>query len=341
MTALIELYANNAYSTLGSPITSTSQTAITVSSGSSFPSPTGNQFFRMTITSATSPNTVIEIVYVTARSGNNMTVLRGQEGTTATTWVTGSLVANEATKGTYNQFLQSSIGVDTGAVNAYVVATPQHETSYYMGMPCTFYTSNSNTSAAPTLNLNGLGASYIKNANGSPLISSQLPANAPISVQYNTDDTSWRLVSPLGVPTSLTAYRALVSDSVGRVTNASTTSTQINYLSNWIQAMTESNAANGWIKMPTGLILQWGTYLTSLNPQPITFPIPFPNAAFQGWAIEANAYGDTWGAGKPDVSATGNLTTTGMNVYTLAWNSSTKDWYWPSSFSTYWLAIGY
>jgi len=341
MTALIELYANNAYSTLGSPVSSSGQTTITVTNGAVFPSPTGNQFFRITVTLASAPNTVIEIMYCTSRTGNNLTVMRGQEGTTAITWVTGSLCANEATAGTYNQFMQPYVGVDTGVVDAYVVSTQQHQTAYYTGMPCTFYTLNANTSAAPTLNLNGLGASYIKNANGSPLTSGQLPANAPISVQYNTDDTSWRLVSPLGLPTNLTVLKAVVTDSVGRISTADPSVTQINYLSNWIQAMTGSNTANGWIKMPTGLILQWGTYVTSLNPQPITFPIPFPNAAFQAWAIEANAYGDTWGANKPDVSATGSLTTTGMDVYTLAWNASTKEWYWPVSFSTYWFAIGF
>lgn len=341
MTALIELYANNAYSTLGSPITSSGQTTITVTNGAKFPSPTGNQFFRITVTLATAPNTVIEIMYCTSRTGNNLTVSRGQEGTTATTWVTGSLCANEATKGTYNQFMQPYVGIDSGSINAYVVATPQHETAYYTGMPCTFYTLNASTSTTPTLNLNGLGAATIKNANGGALTSGQLPANAPISVQYNADDSSWRLLSPLGVPTGLTALKAVVTDSVGRIATADPSVTQINYLSNWIQSMTGTNAETGWIRMPTGLVIQWGKYLTSLNPQPITFPIEFPNAAFQAWAIEANAYGATWGAGRPDVSATGNLTTTGMDVYTLAWNPTTKEWYWPANFNTYWFAIGF
>lgn len=342
MTALIELYANNAYSTLGSPITSTSQTSITVSSGTSFPSPTGNQFFRMTITSAASPNTVIEIVYVTSRSGNSMTVLRGQEGTTATTWVTGSLVANEATKGTYNQFLQSSIGVDTGAVNAYVVATPQHETAYYMGMPCTFYTSNASTSTAPTLNLNGLGAAAIKNANGVALVSGQIPANTPVSVQYDTTDSSWRLTSPLGVPTGLTINRALVSDSVGRVASATTTSTQVNYLSNWIQAITGSNTGNGYIQMSNGLLIQWGNYVTSTNPaQTVYFPIPFPNGPLSGFAAEGNAQSSNWGSGYPSMSAVSNGTWTAsqMQVFTLKWNGSS--WVGLNGLGVYWLVIGY
>lgn len=341
MTALIELYANNAYSTLGSPIASSGQTSISVTSGSVFPSPTGNQFFRITVTLAASPNTVIEIMYCTARSGNNLTVMRGQEGTTATTWISGSLVGNEATKGSYNQFLQSPVGVDTGAVNAYVVDTAQHETSYYTGMPCTFYTLNASTSTTPTLNLNGLGAATIKNANGGALVTGQLPANAPISVQYNSNDSSWRLVSPLGLPTGLSSYKAVVTDSVGRIATADPTVTQVNYLSNWIQALTGTNSANGWIQMPNGFIMQWGTYATSTNPQTIVFPIEFPNAVFQAFASEGNANAGTWGLGYPNVSAVGDLSTTGMSVYTLAWDNATKSWYWPATFITFWLAIGF
>lgn len=299
MTALIELYANNAYSTLGSPVSSSGQTTITVTNGAVFPSPTGNQFFRITVTLVSAPNTVIEIMYCTSRTGNNLTVMRGQEGTTATTWVTGSLCANEATKGTYNQFMQPYVGVDTGSVNAYVVATQQHETAYYTGMPCTFYTLNANTSQAPTLNLNGLGASYIKNANGSPLTSGQLPANAPISVQYNTDDTSWRLVSPLGLPTSLTPLKAVVTDSLGRIANADPSVAQINFLSNWLNSIQQDMNNPGYLIQPQGMFFQFGTGTASTAGTDFTFAVPFPNAMQYAFATVLTASSASLSANGP------------------------------------------
>jgi len=198
MTALIELYANNAQSTLASSITA-SQTTITVSSGtgSKFPSPaSGTQFFRIALTAAASPDTVIEVVYCTSRSGDVLTVVRGQEGTTASSWSVLDLIANVATAGTYSQFLQPYFGTDTGLVNAYVVNTPQAASAYYLGMPVSFATTHTSTTTTPTLNLNGLGAATIKNADGSALQVGQIVANTVLDLNYNTSDSSWRLQSP-------------------------------------------------------------------------------------------------------------------------------------------------
>ena len=273
MTALIELYANNAYSTLGSPITSSSQTSITVTNGSVFPSPTGNQFFRLTITLAATPNTSIEIVWVTARSGNTLTVMRGQEGTSATTWIVGSLVGNEATKGTYNQFVQPYTGIDVGATNAYVVNTPQHETSYYTGMPCTFYTSNTNTVTAPTLNLNGIGAATIKNFAGGALIAGQVQANTPISLLYSEHFNAWLMQTAIAMPNGFSPLLAMVSSASGGLATTITTDTEIGYVHNvtspiQTQLNNKTNYSDfnnnatttGYQYLANGIIIQWYTY---------------------------------------------------------------------------------
>ena len=344
MTATIELYANNAYSTIAATLSS-SATSMTVatSTGSRFPSPTGNQFFRLTLTSHSSPNTIFEIVYVTARSGDVLTITRGQEGSTAQSWAISDLCGNVPTAGMLNQFQQPSVGIDTGSVNAYVVSTPQHETSYYTGMPLTFYTLHANTTTAPTLNLNGLGASTIKNADGSALLSGQLQANVPISVAYNTNDSSWRLVSPLGLPTGLTPSRAVGTDPSGRLTAALPSLSQLNLLANWTNAIqTNIGSGTGWTINPQGLILQWGNYVTSTNPsQTVTFPIAFPNAFIQGWATQGNASSSNWGIGFPDISAVHGTTatTTQMEIFSLAWQGS--GWTGSNGLGIYWYAIGY
>jgi hypothetical protein len=206
MTAIIELYANNAQSTLASSITS-SQTTITVASGTGvkFPNPvSGTQFFRVALTAASSPDTNIEVVYCTARSTDTLTVIRGQEGTTARAWSVLDLIANVATAGTYSQFLQPYFGTDTGVVNAYVVSTPQANSSYYLGMPVSFSTTNANTTTTPTLNVNGLGAVTITQGNGSALVVGQIAANTVQDLSYNSFDNTWRLQTP--------SYGQVISD---------------------------------------------------------------------------------------------------------------------------------
>lgn len=345
MTALIELYANNAYSQLAGNITD-SQTTISVTSGtaSRFPSPvSGTQFFRLTVTGQNSPNVSIEIMYVTAVSGSTFTVIRGREGTTAQAWTLGDLVGLEPTAGMMNQFVQPSIGVDTGAVNAYVVSTPQHESSYYMGMPCTFWTLNANTNTAPTLNLNGLGAKTIKNANGAALIAGQLPANTPISLVYDSSDTSWRLVSPFGVATGLAGNRAVVTNGDGSLGWSGTTAAQINFLNNIIGPFNQgwlagSPSGQGWQQLPTGLIIQWG-YADINGQQTVAFPHVFPITCFVVIPSEGAANLSTWGVGHPTIHGASDLTTNSYTGWAQIWNGS----YWAGTSATIrqnYIAIG-
>lgn len=74
------LYTNNAASSLAAGITST-QTTIQLSDGMGnlFPTPVGGDYFYATIVSVSLP--VVEIVKCTARSGDYLTVVRGEEGT--------------------------------------------------------------------------------------------------------------------------------------------------------------------------------------------------------------------------------------------------------------------
>ena len=81
-------FANNAVSTLASNITNVA-TSITLATGtgSRFPSPTGSQYFLATLVNAA--GTQLEVVKVTARSGDVLTVTRAQEaisGTAATAY---------------------------------------------------------------------------------------------------------------------------------------------------------------------------------------------------------------------------------------------------------------
>lgn len=81
------LFKNSATATLAGSITSTA-TSIAVAGGfgSLFPSLSGSQFFYATLVNSSNQ---VEVVKVTARSGDVMTVVRGQDGTTARAYSSG------------------------------------------------------------------------------------------------------------------------------------------------------------------------------------------------------------------------------------------------------------
>lgn len=96
---MAQLFANNAASTLVSAITST-DTSLTLAAGGGdkFPSPTGGDYFLLTLTQAAT-ETTWEIVKVMARSGDVLTVVRAQEGTVAASWGIGTKVELRITAG--------------------------------------------------------------------------------------------------------------------------------------------------------------------------------------------------------------------------------------------------
>jgi hypothetical protein len=80
------LFLNNASTTLSAGV-GDSATSITVADGSVFPSPSGSDYFYLTLEVDSDP-TLKEIVKCTARSGNTLTITRGQDNTSARTFST-------------------------------------------------------------------------------------------------------------------------------------------------------------------------------------------------------------------------------------------------------------
>jgi hypothetical protein len=96
--------ANYATTTLASPINS-SVTTLTLASAANFPSPAAGQQFAIVLNDALTGG-VYEICWCTHRSGTTCTVIRGQEGTTATSWLAGDNVGNFWTAAQMTGFLQ-------------------------------------------------------------------------------------------------------------------------------------------------------------------------------------------------------------------------------------------
>ena len=104
---MTQLFANNAASTLASGITNVA-TSLTLASGQGalFPAITGSDYFLLTLTQAT--ETSWEIVKVTARTTDTLTIVRAQEGTAAASWASADKAEIRLTAGT----MTSAVAID-------------------------------------------------------------------------------------------------------------------------------------------------------------------------------------------------------------------------------------
>lgn len=121
---MAQLFSNNASTTLSAGINNT-VTSIAVTNGSVFQSPTGGDFELLTITDGTN----WEVVKVTARATNTLTVVRGFEGT-AQSWNSGAKVEGRVTKSTLNRLIQNNAtGTNAVATGPNASATGQSSVS--------------------------------------------------------------------------------------------------------------------------------------------------------------------------------------------------------------------
>ena len=106
--SLTLLASNNASTVLASSINASATTlTVNTGAGSLFPSPVaGTSFFKLTLIDAATGQ-LTEIVHVTARTGDVMTIERAQEGTVARVWSANDIVANMMTAGTLSYILGS------------------------------------------------------------------------------------------------------------------------------------------------------------------------------------------------------------------------------------------
>jgi len=111
---MARLWADNAKATLASSINDVATTiTLKTGEGAKFPSPSGGDYFDITLTQG-GVESSWEIARCTARSGDVLTVDRGQYGTTATAWTADDKVelrAHAAAIGGLAQLGKSLLGV--------------------------------------------------------------------------------------------------------------------------------------------------------------------------------------------------------------------------------------
>lgn len=105
--ALTLLAANNAQTVLAAGINATATTlTVNTGTGNLFPSPvSGTSFFKLTLVDSAT-GSLSEIVHVTSRTGDTMTIEREQEGTTARIWSANDIAANMLTAGSLQLYAQ-------------------------------------------------------------------------------------------------------------------------------------------------------------------------------------------------------------------------------------------
>lgn len=205
----LEQFKNNSITTLGSEVSSVTTTiTLATGSGNSFPAISGGQFFTGTMIAAGSTTgTPNEIVKVTARVGDTLTVLRGQEGTAAASWSVGDIFAGLPTAGFFNDvILESDVqlqagnsAVDTGAANqAIIVLAPAiGSLGSIMYAPIRILKEANPNTGAYTIIVNGLPAKPLL-LNGQPMAAGQLAASEIFEVVW--DGANFELMS---VPASI------------------------------------------------------------------------------------------------------------------------------------------
>jgi hypothetical protein len=172
----------------------------------------------------------------------------------------------------------------------------------------------SNSAASFTPGLAAIGSTVISTVAGAgtlnlPVLSS-VPAGARIEIlNFGTGTLALAATGGNGVinngAASVASYPLLAGDTVTLVSNGSNVWMAVDGAGQLkgSGSFGASLAANGYQKLPSGLIFQWGRFNGSGSADtPVTYPIAFPNAALSlnvtSWtASGAGSFGTTTGTG--------------------------------------------
>jgi hypothetical protein len=153
------IFANIFNVELSVPVTSTGQTTLTINSTTNAPTITAGQIWVVVLNDAAT-QTIYEICYATSRTGNVLTVLRGQEGTAATTWLAGDNVYAPDTAAILNNFALVNGSSSTNFATAALTSTSINATGAVSG--ASFAASGSITSTGLVVTGNGSFSSLVQ-----------------------------------------------------------------------------------------------------------------------------------------------------------------------------------
>lgn len=208
---------NNAASRLASSLTAGAATlSVNPGEGARFPAPTAGDWFPVTLLKSSGQ---LEIVRCTARSGDVLTVTRGQEGTVAIQFDAGDRVELRATAAVFAELQTKTAAAQSAAEeaqadidafddivqngqltrigsiagsNTITGTVPDPFTTYVNGQKFDFIAAADNTGAV-TISLNGLGAKAVTKQGTTALRPGDIRAGAVVQIAY--DGTRFQIVS--------------------------------------------------------------------------------------------------------------------------------------------------
>lgn len=167
-------------------------------------------FAKITLTD--SGETEFEICHLLSVSGDVLSVVRGQEGTAAKGWMLNDVVANFATRGSENQFvqidhLQSGFycsGVAGGSANALTLSLPSSfflngSTDWLLRSPIVVYPTQNNTGASTLQLVMGdkvLGTFPLYKGNKAQLVAGDILKDSALVCLMDKSQTFFSVMNP-------------------------------------------------------------------------------------------------------------------------------------------------
>ncbi|EKM5742889.1 Ig-like domain-containing protein [Enterobacter kobei] len=167
-------------------------------------------FAKVTLTDE--QETIFEICHLTAVAGDTLTVIRGQEGTTPRTWYIGDHIANFATRGSENLFVQvedlqsgkytACVAGGTGNALTADIPTAFFEnggTAITLRTPLYIIPTATNTGPATILVMMSgqvIGTFPLVKGGNEPLKAGDIVSRLPALIVYNTQQSSFQVVNP-------------------------------------------------------------------------------------------------------------------------------------------------
>ena len=179
------LYSNNASTTLASGISNSATTIVVATgTGSLFPTISSvDDYFNVTLADSAKH---IEIVTVTARTGDTFTVMRGMENTTARAWLASDILELRITKGLLDQLKLDATKDTASNLSAHTSNTsnPHSVTATQVGLGNVTNESKVTMFTSPTFTgtVSGVTASMVGLGN----VNNTSDANKPVSTATST-----------------------------------------------------------------------------------------------------------------------------------------------------------
>jgi hypothetical protein len=288
------LLANNVTCLLPQPIQASDHTIVLASGDAAlFPTPTGGNYFVLTIEDRRVVPNTREVLTCTARSGTNLTVTRAQEGTTAQAFFTGATVSMRLTAGV----IAAVVAAETTRAEA-AEATEAAARAAAISTEAAARAAGDATEATARANAITTEAA------------ARTAADTTEAVARSAADTAEAINRDAAIAVSVAGLNSTIAtEASNRATGDSLLGAQIAATNTALAAeVTRATAAEAALSTATagsggsniqyfanGNIMQWGSSTTDGGGHvTVTFPVAFPSGCYNVQLTPIGAAGGAW-----------------------------------------------